>query len=127
MKKAFFSAVLLFSVFIASAQVDSLREYTGKYKFGDGSPIPTATITIQDGGLVALSDAGNSTLTRTQGDVFSVDAFQGVATFVRNADKKVTGVRIEIEGAAFEGSKTDGLTDLTTDTGCTLFTAAKDY
>ena len=126
MKKTFFSALLLVSVFVASAQVDSLQEYTGKYKFNEGSPVPLITVTVQNGGLYASSDAGNSTLTRSEGDVFSIDAFAGVATFTRNTDRKIVGVKIEVDGAAFEGSKTDGLTDLAANTGCTVLSIRKE-
>ncbi|RYY59277.1 MAG: hypothetical protein EOO05_13760 [Chitinophagaceae bacterium] len=107
MKKFLFSAVLLMTVYIASAQVDSLQEYTGKYKFPDGSPVTVVTISIANGALYAEAEVGGSPLTRIGADVYSVDAFGGVATFKRNTDKKITGVKIEVEDTVMEGTKTE--------------------
>jgi hypothetical protein len=105
MKRIFLSALFAMTVCIASAQVDSLQQYTGKYKFAEGSPVSFVTISIENGGLYATSDAGNSTMTRTDADVFTIDAFAGIATFRRNTDKKVVGVKIEVEDTVMEGTK----------------------
>ena len=107
MRKILFSTILLLAVFIASAQVDSLQEFTGKYKFPDGSPVTVVTISIQNGALYAEAEVGASPLTRISADVYSVDAFGGVATFKRNTDKKITGVKIEVDETVMEGTKTE--------------------
>lgn len=107
MKKLIFSTLLLLSVYIASAQVDSLQEYTGKYKFAEGSPVSTAVISIQNNMLYVDAEAGASPMTKISADVFSVDAFNGVCTFLRNTDKKVVGCKVEVEDMILEGTKTD--------------------
>jgi len=112
MKKLLLSVVMVFIVYLASAQVDSLQEYTGKYKFPAGGPVSLITITIQDGSLYASSDIGNSTMTRNEGDVFTVDAYGAIATFQRNTDKKVTGIKIEAESTVMEGTKEPASTNL---------------
>ncbi|RYY56875.1 MAG: DUF3471 domain-containing protein [Chitinophagaceae bacterium] len=107
MKKFLFSTILLLTVYIASAQVDSLQEYTGKYKFAEGSPVTQAVISVQNGLLYVEAEVGGSPMTKISADVFSVDAYDGVATFVRNTDKKVTGVKVEVDGMVMEGTKQD--------------------
>ncbi|MET0637169.1 MAG: DUF3471 domain-containing protein [Chitinophagaceae bacterium] len=112
MKKILLSVLLVTSVYIASAQVDSLQEFTGKYKFPEGGPVSLVTVTIDKGGLYAASDAGNSTLTRIDVDMYSVDAFGALATFKRNTDKKITGITIQVDDTILEGTKTDSTTML---------------
>ncbi len=109
MKKFLLSLILVITTGIVNAQVDSLQEYTGKYKFAEGSPVSLVTITIENGVLFANSEGGNSELVRTSGDVFTIVAFEGVATFKRDNAKKIVGVKIELNDMSFEGTKTEGI------------------
>lgn len=88
----------------ASAE-DTLKQYTGKYKFPEGSEVTEVTITLDSGHLVASSAQGSSELRLTSGDVFEVVAYGGTATFKRNDKNKVIGVRLVVESLDIEGVK----------------------
>ena len=55
MKKAFLSLFILFGFITVNAQTDSLQQYTGKYKFPDGSPVAEITMAVDNGLLMASS------------------------------------------------------------------------
>ncbi len=113
MKKIFFflTSVLAFS--FANAQnpspADSLKEYTGKYKFPEGNPVTEIIFSIENGVLTATSAIGGSELKRREGDVFDVVAYGGTATYKRNGDGKVFKVRVQVNDLDMEGEKTEGL------------------
>jgi hypothetical protein len=86
---------------------DSLAQYTGKYKFPDGSPFTEMTVTLENGKLTASSAGGSSELRRSSGDEFEVVAYGGTATFRRNNDRKITGVHILVADLDMEGTKTE--------------------
>jgi hypothetical protein len=108
MKQLFFSLLLLGSFSLAQAQTDSLQEYTGKYKFPDGSPVTEIGVVIENGVLTATSAMGNSELKKTDSkDVFEIVAYGGTATFKRNAEGKISGVQIQVQDVNMEGTKTE--------------------
>jgi hypothetical protein len=92
-----------------SAPADSLKEYTGKYKFPDGTPFAEVTIAIENGGLTATSAAGGSELKRREGDIFDIVAYGGTAIFKRNDDKKIVKLQVQVNDLDVEGEKADGL------------------
>ena len=92
-----------------SSPADSLKEYTGKYKFPDGTPFTDVTIAIENGGLTATSAAGASELKRREGDVFDIVAYGGTAIFKRNDDKKIVKLQVQVNDLDVEGEKSDGL------------------
>ena len=110
MKKLIFTVLALASFCILNAQspADSLKQFTGKYKFPEGSPVSEISVLIENGVLWANSSEGNSELRRTQGDVFEVIAYNGTATFKRNASGKITGIKVELPDVTFEGTKSEG-------------------
>jgi len=109
MRKLFFCFFTLTSFFMLSAQEtpkqDSLQEYTGKYKFPEGSVVTEITVTIENGVLYATSLMGNSELKKIEKDIFEVVAYSGKATFKRNEEAKLNGVKIEVEDLILEGTK----------------------
>ena len=111
MKKLVLSFFAMVSLFIVSAQqtpqMDSLKEYTGKYKFPEGSAVQEVIVTIENGVLYASSTAGNSELKKIEKDIFEIVAFSGKAFFKRNSDAKLSGVRIEVEDLILEGTKSE--------------------
>lgn len=110
MKKVFLSLFLVAGSLLASAQADTtLQQYTGKYKFPDGSPVTEIGVVIDNGTLMATSAMGNSELKKTEGDIFEIVAYGGTATFKRNADNKVNGVLIQVQDVTMEGTKTEGI------------------
>ena len=84
---------------------DSLKEYTGKYKFPEGNPVTEITISLENGVLNASSAMGGSELKRREGDVFDVIAYGGTAIFKRNDDKKVTKLQVQVNDLDMEGEK----------------------
>ena len=106
MKKLFLLTSCFCSILFVSAQQDStLKEYVGIYKFPDGSPVPNVEITIQDGNLFGNSANGSATLTKVSRDTFSIPSFNGMAYFKRNANGKISGIKIELTDVTMEGEK----------------------
>lgn len=109
MKKMFLSLLLVFGFLTINAQTDSLQQYTGKYKFPEGSPVAEITVTVENGILMAASAMGSTEFKPTETpDVFEVVAFGGTATFKRK-EGKVTGVQILVGDVNIEGEKTEGV------------------
>jgi hypothetical protein len=113
MKKAFFITLSILAFSFANAQnpspADSLKEYTGKYKFPEGNPVTEITIAIENGTLMASSAMGGSELKRREGDIFDIVAYGGTATFKRNADSKVNKLQVQVNDLDMEGEKTEGI------------------
>ena len=109
--KQFFLTFFVLLVFSAvNAQTDSLKQYTGKYIFPEGSPVTEIGVVLENGLLTATSAMGNSELKNTDTkDVFEVVACGGIATFKRSAEGKVNGVQIQVQDVNMEGTKTEGL------------------
>jgi hypothetical protein len=105
MKKLSLFLVVMISFLAVNAQTDSLKEYTGTYVFGDGSPVPSVEVSIADGALSMNSTAGNSPLTLLGVDSFQIVQFSGTAVFRRNEDKKINAVHIEAMGYVMDGQK----------------------
>lgn len=119
MRKLFLFFVALGSCFILSAQqapqTDSLKEYTGIYKFPEGSDVTEIKIGIENDTLWAYSVKGNSELKRIEKDLFEVVQYTGTATFKRDETGKVIGLHIAVGKLVMDGKKSDetltGLTD----------------
>ena len=108
MKNFFLSLLLMISFLKVDAQTDSLQQYTGKYKFPDGSVVTEITVILDSTVLTANSAMGSSELKKMEGDVFEIIAYGGTATFKRNAENKVSGVQILVGDINLEGTKTEG-------------------
>ncbi len=110
MKRIFFGLLLLFCFISVRAQTDSLQEYTGKFKFPDGNPVTEINMVFENGLLTGTSVLGNSEFRKTETkDVFDIVAYAGVATFRRNAEGKITGMRVQVNDLDMEGTKTEGI------------------
>jgi hypothetical protein len=100
---------LLMTAFVGMnllAQTDtSLQQYTGVYKFPEGSAVTSVEIKIENGGLMATSTAGSSVLERISKDTFNLVSYSGTVYFTRDAEKKVNGIRIEVQDTILEGKK----------------------
>ena len=99
------------STFILSAQqtpkTDSLKEYTGKYKFPEGSEVTEIRVVVENGVLWAQSDKGSSELRRIEKDTFEVVVYTGTATFKRDDKGKINGLHIEVGDLIMDGTKSD--------------------
>ncbi|MGQ0739337.1 MAG: hypothetical protein ACT4OJ_09780 [Bacteroidota bacterium] len=109
MQKIVFGICLLLVCTALHAQTDSLQEYTGKYKFPDGSPVTEIGVLLENGVLTATSVMGNSELRKTDNkDVYEIVAYAGTATFKRGDDGQIKTLRIQVQDVDMEGAKTEG-------------------
>lgn len=110
MLKTFIGICLLLASCVINAQTDSLQEYTGKYKFPDGSPVTEIGVVVESGILTATSVMGNSELKKTDDkDVYEIVAYGGTATFKRGDDGKIKTMRVQVQDVDMEGTKEDGI------------------
>ncbi|MFL5787796.1 MAG: DUF3471 domain-containing protein [Flavisolibacter sp.] len=98
-------AITSMSFVYAQSAADSLKEYTGTYKFPAGSEMTSVEITIQDGALFGTSNLGSGSLTRVNKDTFSIPEHNGTVYFSRNAEKKVVRIHIEVGEMILDGDK----------------------
>ena len=106
MKRLFLSLLAVIFFVALHAQDSTLKQYTGKYIFPDGSVVTEIDVTLDSSGVLSSNTAvGSSVLEKLGVDSFSVVSFQGVAVFKRDADKKITGVVIDAMGYHLEGVK----------------------
>jgi len=108
MKKYFLFLLVMMGYLSMRAQTDSLKQYTGTYKFPDGSVVTEITVSLDSTGFTANSAMGSSELKKSQGDVFEIVSYGGLATFKRNAENKIAGVLIQVGDINLEGTKTEG-------------------
>ena len=90
-------------------QDSALNQFTGKYKFPDGSVIAEANVTLENGALTMTSSAGTSPLEKQSDDLYTITQFRGTAKFNRDTNNKVIGVSINAMGYALEGTKAEGI------------------
>jgi hypothetical protein len=113
MRKTLFLAITILAFNFANAQTpppaDSLKVYTGKFKFPDGNPVTEINVTIENGILTAGSAIGSSELKHREGDIFDLVAYSGTCTFKRNGDGKVNKMRVQVNELDMEGEKTEGI------------------
>ena len=108
MRKIMITMFLLAGGLFMNAQDTTLREFTGKYVFPDGSVVPDVDVILESSGLVMTSSAGSSSLVKMGVDSFQIVEFSGTAVFKRGDDKKINGVHIEAMGYILDGNKVPG-------------------
>ncbi|MGV3586986.1 MAG: hypothetical protein ACO1OF_08305 [Adhaeribacter sp.] len=91
------------NIMLAADPVD-LNHYVGKYKF-EGLPFEFITVAVKEGKLTINTGTEEGVLTPLK-DADSFDAAgQATLKFIRNTEKKVTGVMLQAQGFDFEGKK----------------------
>ena len=104
----FFAIVCSFTAFSQQTPADStFQQYTGKYKFPEGSVVAEVTVMLEGGSLTMTSPVGTSPLEKKEEDVFVITQFQGTAKFNRDASKKIIGITINAGGYLLEGTRTE--------------------
>jgi hypothetical protein len=103
--KSLAALLMLFFSFAATAQDSTLKEYVGKYSFPDGSPVTAAEVVLNGSELSVTSTAGASVLEKRGKDTFYLQAFDGLVYFQRNTTGKVSGLKVDVQGNVFEGTK----------------------
>jgi hypothetical protein len=90
---------------VVYAQDTTLNEYVGTYKFPEGSAVLSVEIKIENGALMANSSAGSSALEKISKDTFNLVSYNGTVYFTRDGNKKVNGIKIEVQDTVLEGKK----------------------
>jgi hypothetical protein len=98
-------ALVFFFCSFGQNAADSLKEYTGVYKFPAGSEMTSVEITIVNGGLFGTSNLGSGALVRVNKDTFSIPEHNGSVYFSRNAEKKVARIHLEVGELILDGEK----------------------
>ena len=97
---------MILCITAVKAQADStLKEFTGRYIFPDGSVVPDVTVSLEAEGLSMSSTVGVSALTKLGVDSFAVVEYSGTALFTRGEGNKINGVHIEAAGYILDGVK----------------------
>lgn len=105
MKKIGLLLFAITTVYCMNAQDTTLQQYTGKYIFPEGGPVPDVEVVLSGESLSMTSSAGNSTLVKLGVDSFQIVEFSGTSVFKRGEDKKVNAVHIEAMGYVMDGQK----------------------
>jgi hypothetical protein len=105
MKKLLVLSTFFLSNFLHAQEDTTLKEYTGKYNFPEGSVVAFLEVTIQDGSLFGNSPAGGATLSKISRDTFSIPSYSGMVYFIRNADNKIKSLRLVVNELDIEGTK----------------------
>jgi hypothetical protein len=110
MKKILLLSTLLLGVFISiQAQDTTLTQFTGKYKFAEGSPVQEVVINVDNGTLVAASAMGSFVLQKTGEDQYYIADYQAPVIFKRDSNKKVIGLSISVSGMVLEAVKVEAV------------------
>jgi hypothetical protein len=83
-----------------SANADSLEDYVGNYTFKAGSPVPSVEVKVVKDKLISTAPDGSEfTLEKDKekADTFTIAELGAIVTFTRNADKKVTGMKVSMD------------------------------
>ncbi len=106
MKKILLSFVFVFSLLVVGFGQDApLESYVGRYVFPAGNQVPYVDVKLVDGNLFSESPNGVANLKRSEGDLFIIVEYEGLAEFIRNEDKKVVKVKVFVMGIEMEGTK----------------------
>lgn len=106
MNKILFLLAFTIALAIPGISQDSTYDaYVGKFNFPEGSAVPYVDVKLNNGVLTSESPAGTATLQRVEGDIFSIVEYNGIAEFKRNADGKITAVKVSVMGLEMEGTK----------------------
>ena len=108
MKKILLLSTLLLAAFVTiQAQDSTLTQFTGKFKFAEGSPVQEVVIMVDNGALIIASAMGSSVLQKTGEDQYLITDFQAALIYKRNNDKKVVGLTINANGMVLEAVKVE--------------------
>lgn len=84
----------------------SMTEYLGTFMF-DAAPFNELILTMKDGKLNGNAvGQGEAVMNPTKtADEFSIEGYDGTATYTRNTEGKITGVSLFIQGSEMVGKK----------------------
>lgn len=97
--------MLILIFFTTRAQDSTLKQYVGKYSFPEGSPVTSAEVVLTGSELSVNSSAGASLLEKRGTDTFYLQAYDGLVFFLRNTEGKISGMKVDVHGNVFEGTR----------------------
>mgnify|MGYP003519393944 CR=1 FL=1 len=103
-------AIILTTVAVNAQQDSTLAQYSGKYIFQAGSPVPDATVNVAGQNMTVTSAMGTATLVKIEGDLFSLVEYSGTAEFKKNEAGKVISVIIRVGDTEIFGTKESAAT-----------------
>ena len=83
-------------------------EFKGNYKFKENPMVQNVTVRIEKDKLVADPGDGNVydlSKDKEKADTFAIEELGAVVIFVRDANKKITGMKVEVQGAELVADK----------------------
>lgn len=91
-----------------NATLEALKEYTGEYIIKGEAPFSKYKITLVNNDLFGEADeyGANKLLKQKEADTFlSTSSYGSTIIFIRNADKKVIGLKIILQGNELSADK----------------------
>lgn len=84
----------------------AMDQYLGTFTF-DAAPFSELIVTMKDGKLHgnAVGQGEAAMLKTATADEFEIEGYDGTATFTRNAEGKISGVSLMIQGSEMNGKK----------------------
>lgn len=106
MRKIILSGLICAGALYSPAQDSTLNDYTGKYKFPDGSMVPEVDISLSDNILTITAVIGSATLEKINRDTFLIPTYgNAMVFFYRNTENKVSAIKIDTGNDVLEGKK----------------------
>ncbi len=94
------------SVISGKKEGNAMEEFTGTFKFEQGSPVEKVNVVLKEGKLYGSSDQGSAELKpTTEKDKFELVGFDGTAIFKRDSGGKVSGLELNVQGNNLKASK----------------------
>ncbi len=101
------STSLLKQVHIQSDST-AMVEFKGNYKFKENPMVQNVTVRIEKDKLVADPGDGNVydlSKNKEKADTFSIEELGATVLFVRDANNKITGMKVEVQGSELVADK----------------------
>jgi hypothetical protein len=91
-------------------QVDTtaMVEFKGKYKFKENPLVQNVTVRIEKDKLVADPEDGNVydlKKDKDKADTYAIEELGATIIFVRDTNKKITGMKVEVQGSELVADK----------------------
>jgi hypothetical protein len=90
------------------ADTTAMVEFKGKYKFKENPMVQNVTVRIEKDKLVADPGDGNVynlIKDKDKPDTFAIEEIGAIVVFVRDTNKKITGMKVEVQGAELVADK----------------------
>lgn len=105
MKKLLFTLIFTTGTLMYVHSQESLNQYAGKYNFPEGSAVREIIVIVENNTLQIGSLVGTASLIKESDDNFTIPAFNGLAIFKRDSNKKITNIFIDLMGLKLDGIK----------------------